>query len=85
MKDIIVELRGGVVVEIYCDEPDVRVTIVDWDEVRSENSQPTGVLNWDHVPISSLPIDTRLKCQRIIKGIGEADDSFITLAKKRRE
>ncbi len=28
---IIIEVRGGVVQEVYCDDPEVAVVLVDWD------------------------------------------------------
>ncbi|MFA6174897.1 MAG: hypothetical protein WC701_14640 [Kiritimatiellales bacterium] len=35
MTDITVEVLGGNVVEVYSKRPEMRVTIIDWDNIKS--------------------------------------------------
>jgi len=42
MTDVIVEVRGGVVVEVYSKDHRTRVAVVDWDDVE-EGGIPAGV------------------------------------------
>ncbi len=37
MSDIVVEVRGGVVVDIYSNSPDIRLVLVDWDNIHDED------------------------------------------------
>lgn len=55
MKDIVIEIRGGVVVEIYSDLPDVNLILVDWDNIQ-EGVDPSC---WGAaVSLSLMPEDT---------------------------
>jgi hypothetical protein len=33
MRDVVIAARGGVVVEVYCEDPGARVILIGWDEV----------------------------------------------------
>lgn len=58
MNEIVVEVRGGVVVEVYGSDP-TRITIIDWDEIRGNNASPSARLDYGQCqPLSSLPRDT---------------------------
>ncbi len=35
--NILIEMRGGNIVDVYCDELDVEITILDWDKAESPN------------------------------------------------
>lgn len=39
MKNLIIEVRGGVVAEVYSDEKDLNVILIDWDNV-DEGDEP---------------------------------------------
>ena len=54
--EIVVETRGGAVVEIYCRHPGARVILVDWDEYR-DAARPGTV--YPVASMSDLPSDTR--------------------------
>jgi hypothetical protein len=65
MTDLVVEVRGGVVQEVYCDDPRIRVVLVDWDEIEGpEPAAKAGVAWGSCVPISRLPDDTRAQFQK---------------------
>jgi hypothetical protein len=50
MADIVIEIRDGVVAEVYSDRDDLQVVVVDWDSIESgEGDHGAGV-----VPCSSL-------------------------------
>ncbi len=56
MHDVVVEVRGGMVVEIYSDRPDLRFVLVDWDNIH-DGDHP---FCWgDPTPLSAMPEDTR--------------------------
>jgi hypothetical protein len=56
MADIVVEVRGGMVVEIYSDLPELRCVLVDWDNIHAGDHP----FCWGGpVPLSAMPEDTR--------------------------
>ncbi len=59
MQNIVIEVRGGNVVEVYTDAHDLRVTLIDWDEEVDANFNQ----NLRHVvkKMSDLPFDTKRK------------------------
>lgn len=58
MTTMIIEVSGGVVQEVYCDSPDVRVIMVDWDAGESPGDEFTGG-DLMVQKIALLPADTR--------------------------
>lgn len=63
MRDIVVEVRGGLVVEIYSDLPDVRLTLVDWDNIH-EGDAP---FCWgEAAPLHQMPDDTAARYREAI-------------------
>jgi len=67
MKDIVIEIRGGVIVEIYCDDPKVRPVVINWDEAQSSNDTSCVGFLWASCPhLSELPDDTRAQFQHAI-------------------
>jgi hypothetical protein len=48
---IIIEVNGGVVQEVYCDDPAVAVVLVDWDNKDCPARFPT-------TPIGQMPDET---------------------------
>jgi len=63
MSDIVVEVRGGVVIEVYTDVTDARVVIVDWDE--AEHPDQVGVAGGIlvHARLEEMPNETRTECR----------------------
>lgn len=58
MSDVIVEVRGGNVVEVYGRSQETRVTIVDWDNFEAGDMRPS-VDTVSCLPNSALPAETR--------------------------
>lgn len=52
---ILIEIRGGVVVECYCDRNDLEVTLLDWDNVIS-GDRTCAV---EVTPSDMIPLETR--------------------------
>ena len=60
MIDVVIETRGGVVAEIYCDRPIVRAIVIDWDELEDSGRGGTVGFDWSKcAPLDALPVDTR--------------------------
>jgi hypothetical protein len=56
MHDVIVEARGGVIVEVYSSLPTIRVCVLDWDDIH-EGDDPAC---WGSpTAIDEMPHDTR--------------------------
>ena len=55
MSDIVVEVRGGLAVEIYSTLPDARLILVDWDNIH-EGDDP--ICRGEAAPLSLMPEDT---------------------------
>lgn len=60
MPDVVIEIRGGNVVAAYCNDPRVRVRILDWDKADSHDSPafPAALFACDSV--AAMPIDTMI-------------------------
>lgn len=67
MSDIIVEIRGGVLVAVYTDIPNARAVLVDWDEVESPEDLTVagGIYPMDSV--ASMPDETELVYQSALR------------------
>lgn len=63
MSDIVVEVRGGVVVEVYTDVAGARVVVVDWD--NAEHPDQVGVAGGilAHARLEGMPNETRTECR----------------------
>lgn len=60
MKDIVIELRGGVLVEVYASDLDTRVIVIDWDRAEERKDRERAGFKWSPCqPLCSLPDDTR--------------------------
>jgi hypothetical protein len=58
MKNIIVEVRGGRVVEIYSEDRQSVITVVDWDETGPRNFAAPDAYHFPTVAFSRLPAET---------------------------
>ncbi len=57
MRTLVVEVRGGVVQEIYTDAENLRVVVVDWDG-GDDPEHPYDGGDFSAQPIGSLPEET---------------------------
>jgi hypothetical protein len=57
MKRVIVEVRGGCVVETYSDAEDIHITIIDWDDFETVGEPLTA--EWVPCPVAAMPDETR--------------------------
>ncbi|HUV03756.1 MAG TPA: hypothetical protein VMX94_01470 [Armatimonadota bacterium] len=66
MNDIVVEVRGGVVVEVYTNITDARVVIVDWDE--AEHPDQVGVAGGllAHAQLEAMLGTTSAECRAVL-------------------
>ena len=64
MKDVIIEVRAGAIMDVYCDSKDVRFVIVDWDRVTSgEGCDGAGYVQ-TRSAIRELPSDTKMEYRK---------------------
>lgn len=59
MKDVIIEVRAGAIMEVYSNMKDVRFVIVDWDRVTSGEGYDGAGYVEPHSPLRRLPADTK--------------------------
>jgi len=69
MSQVIIEVRGGMVVEVYTDDPDTRIVLIDWDcddseyvcTVEDEAGHEYSGLAVEFPPSSldAMPVETR--------------------------
>ncbi len=60
MKDLVIEVRGGVVQQVYCNNSNIRVVLVDWDDVEPpEPAERAGRIWGRCAKLRDLPDDTR--------------------------
>lgn len=64
MQTIIIEVRGGVVQEVYSDATDLRVLLVDWDRGESPGDDYDGG-TFSQRSLDDLPIATRDAAQHL--------------------
>jgi len=65
MVDIVIEVRGGVVVEVYSKKAGSRVLIVDWDDFEVNNARSCAGIQ-ACASYETMPEDTR----QIIENLG---------------
>lgn len=58
MSDLVIEVRGGVVVEVYSKTPERHVTIIDWDDIETKDTS-RWVVARQCVPYTVMPHETR--------------------------
>jgi hypothetical protein len=57
MKTVVIETRGGAIQEIYTDDREARVVVVNWDELEHVGDAVAGLRQTQS--LSLLPPDTR--------------------------
>jgi hypothetical protein len=62
MANVIVEVRGGVVVEVYSEDPELRIAIFDWDDLAAGDIH--GRVTERHcAPYAQMPREMREHAQ----------------------
>ena len=59
MKDVIIEVRAGAIMDVYCDSKDVRFVVVDWDRIRSGEGYDGAGYVQEQAPMRSFPAETK--------------------------
>ena len=75
MNDVVIELRGGVLVEVYCDDPSSRFVIVDWDRVEETKPMKIGV-ELTPCRLTEMPEETRIQLRTAVSS-PQAEPSHI--------
>jgi hypothetical protein len=65
MRNVIIEVRGGVVVEIYSDSSDTRITLIDWDEADEDEDSRAGI-EWRPSRLDEMPPDTDAEFRKVL-------------------
>jgi hypothetical protein len=65
MKTLVIEVSGGVVQEVYTDDEQVRVILVDWDAGESPGDKFTGG-PFPTTSLSKAPSDTKYAVAALI-------------------
>ena len=76
MRDVIIEVRGGVLVEIYSNDPNMRIVVVNWDRIE-EGEEAAAGFEWQHCNLNSMPEDTNAEYAKATS-VSRADDCIIT-------
>ena len=67
MPDLVIEVSGGVVQEVFCDDPNIRVVLVDWDELRPPEPAATAGRLWNPcAALCDLSAETRAQFQQAL-------------------
>jgi hypothetical protein len=56
---IVIEIRGGLVQEVYDNVNDLRVVVVDWDNINGPDADGDGAEVFDAVGLKRMPDETR--------------------------
>ena len=54
MAIVILEIKGGVLQDVRSDNPDVKVILLDYDNLEQDPNETPFL--WDHSPIGSDPV-----------------------------
>jgi hypothetical protein len=72
MSDVVLEIRGGQLVEVYTDSPALRFVLVDWDNIRCADR----ACCWQKPSrLSFMPVDTDARYRAALDGDPEAATS----------
>ena len=58
-NDIVLEVRGGCLVALYCDNPSLRFVVVEWDDLNELPPAKRKASAWPSDPLAAMPSDTR--------------------------
>lgn len=62
MNTILIEVRGGVVQQVYSAGSNVKVLLVDWDNIASGDDIASA--HYPTRPLAELPVETRVALSR---------------------
>jgi hypothetical protein len=69
MKDIVVEVRRGLVTGLYCDIAGVRFVVVDFDLSERVDLPARIGAEQDHEKLRALPLDTGIAFREAISAV----------------
>jgi hypothetical protein len=69
VSEVVIEIRGGVLVEIYSDDPDTRFVVVDWDRIATDEETATAFA-WRATKMDRMPEDTSAEYRQAIESPG---------------
>jgi hypothetical protein len=58
-REIVIEVRGGSVVEVYASTNDTRVVLIDWDDILDDGRRGVAGLSYPCSSAELMPDDTR--------------------------
>lgn len=58
IADVVVEVRGGNVIQVYAANERIRVAVIDWDNVNPSASRG-HIQHWKSMPLREMPADSR--------------------------
>jgi hypothetical protein len=64
MKDVVIEIRKGMVSGIFSDQADARFVVVDWDLEERVDGPVAGVE--ECAPLAALPVMTKFEYERAV-------------------
>lgn len=65
-SDIVVEVRGGCLVEVYCADPHQQFILLDWDDLNELPEEQRIGRHFPHDSPDDMPADTRGVYERSI-------------------
>lgn len=65
---VVVEARGGVIQEVYSDNPDLQVVIIDWDEAAEPGGIPGNL--WEPSAMEVMDETTEAEVEAALKRVG---------------
>jgi CO dehydrogenase nickel-insertion accessory protein CooC1 len=63
-EEIVIEVRGGTVVEVYATTANPRVVLIDWDEIANGDLHSQVGVEFPLQPIDQMPRETREAYER---------------------
>jgi hypothetical protein len=58
-NDIVIEVRGGCLVEVYCSDPNQRFILLDWDDLNELPEEQRVGVHFSHAAPGDMPSDVR--------------------------
>ncbi len=65
-SDIVVEVRGGCLVEVYCADPNQRFILLDWDDLSELPEELRMGKRFPHASLDDMPPDTHEAYMRCV-------------------
>lgn len=67
-SEIVIEVRGGCLVEVYCVNREQRFILLDWDNLNELPEDQRVGLRFSHPSAGKMPSDTRKAYMRCVSG-----------------